>query len=359
MKKPTLILTSEFPPLPGGIGNHAYNLSKYLQQFGYNVTVISDYRNRAEDTVFDQQQAFKIVRINRNIATYLNRILIAFSLAKSHQTIIASGKFSLWLGAFLSLFFSNKKYISVIHGSELKAGGNISQRLTRWSLKRFDKHITVSNFTKRKTLEIHPNIDVTVINNGIELDSFSKEIHQPLSQVHLITVGNLTQRKGQQNVIKALPLLKEKFSNIHYHCVGIFSEKERLESLAKQLDITENITFHGALSNDDKNTLLQKSTIFMMLSEQVKNDIEGFGIAVLEANALGLPAVGSINSGVEDAVKDRFSGRLVNPHQLEDIVSAISDIIENYAIYSENAHEWARRFDWNIIIKNYIDLIES
>src|SRR5690606_23857699 len=105
LKKNTLILTSEFPPLPGGIGNHAYNLSKHLQQSGYNVTVITDYRNRMEDDVFDQQQAFKIVRIKRNITTYLNRILKAFSLVKSYQIIIASGKFSLWLGAFLSLFF--------------------------------------------------------------------------------------------------------------------------------------------------------------------------------------------------------------------------------------------------------------
>lgn len=354
-----LILTSEFPPLPGGIGNHAFNLSKYLQQSGYAISVITDYRNRAEDAVFDQQQDFKIIRIKRNPVTYLNRIIKGFSQVKKNETVIASGKFSLWLGALLRLFFAKKKYIAVLHGSELKAGGSFTQGFTKWSLSRFDKHIAVSNYTKNALLQIHPQLAITVINNGIEWKQYPNKLQPQNQSIQLITVGNLTQRKGQQNVIKALPLLKKSFADIHYHCVGIPSQKDHFSVLAKQLDVLKNLTFHGALSENDKNECLQKSSVFMMLSEKAGNDFEGFGIAVLEANALGLPAIGSKESGIADAIKDGFSGKLVHPHQPEEIRDALLEITANYDTFSKNAQEWAGNFNWKMVVKKYIEVIES
>ena len=50
-----LIVASEFPPLPGGIGNHAYNLASNLVSLGYEVTVIADHRDSIADEVkFDK-----------------------------------------------------------------------------------------------------------------------------------------------------------------------------------------------------------------------------------------------------------------------------------------------------------------
>lgn len=358
MNKRLLILTSEFPPLPGGIGNHAFCLATYLQQSGYEITVVSDYRGRENDDAFDTNQSFRITRIKKNAFRYGSRILMGWSHAKMQHAIIASGKFSLWLGAFLSVIYPNKKFIAVLHGSELKAGGKMGQFLTRWSLKRFDRYIAVSEFTKNKTLEILPKLTIMVINNGIQLERYLadyKSLEEPLS---LITVGNLTFRKGQQHVIKALPLLLERFPSIHYNCVGIPTEKKRLVELASSLGVMDAITFHGALLEDEKVKLLQKNTVFIMLSDIIGNDFEGFGIAILEANALGLPAIGSKNSGIEDAIHDNYSGKLVDPYRPEDIANALQEIIENYKVYSENALKWATLFDWQTIIKKYIDVIE-
>ena len=84
-KKRILVLSSEFPPLPGGIGNHAYFLSKYLKKNGFEVTVVSDHRSEIEDIEFDALQQFNIFRIKRNKWTYFNRIKKAFYLAKRNQ----------------------------------------------------------------------------------------------------------------------------------------------------------------------------------------------------------------------------------------------------------------------------------
>lgn len=347
------MITSEFPPLPGGIGNHAFLLSKYLQKNEFEVSVMCDFRLEKEDLEFDTKQHFKVYRTKRNPLTYINRIRKAFLLAKKKDVIICSGKFSLWLGGFLKLFFSNKKFVAVIHGSELKAGVKISQFATKWSLSRFDKLIAVSEFTKQYALSVNKNLKIEVINNGIEITQKIEEFKKS-EILSLVTVGNLTFRKGQQNVIKALPLLKEKFSDIHYHCVGIPTEKEKFSELAKSLNVLENITFHGILSDSQKNKIIQESSVFVMLSQIVNNDFEGFGIAVLEANHLGLPAIGSKNSGIADAIKDGFSGILVNPENPTEIVNALSEILNNYDVYSENALQWSKKFDWDNIIKKYI-----
>ena len=54
---------------------------------------------------------------------------------------------------------------------------------------------------------------------------------------------------------------------------------------AKKLNIQDNIVIHGALSDEELNKLLNKCKIFIMLSENLDNgDVEGFGIAIIEAN---------------------------------------------------------------------------
>lgn len=351
-----LLITSEFPPLPGGIGNHALLLSKYFHENKYELTVLTDYRSKLEDDTFDSKQKFKIVRIKRYIFTYLDRFKKAFYLAKKSGTIISSGKFSLWVGAILKLFFNSKKYIAVLHGSEIKAGNLFVQKLTKWSLSQYDTLIAVSNFTREYALKVNPNLEINVINNGIEIDSIPERTISN-NKINLVTVGNVTYRKGQQNVIKALPLLKNYFPDIHYHCIGIPTEEVAFSTLAKNLNVEENITFHGKLNDFEKKQLLNESTVFIMLSDIVKNDLEGFGIAILEANILGIPAIGSNNSGIADAIKDGFSGRLVDPHNPIEILEALEILLKSYVDFSKNATSWAQKFDWRSIIKQYINII--
>lgn len=354
-----LIITSEFPPLPGGIGNHAFLFSKYLQKNGFEVSVLSDFRCEEKDLAFDEKQDFTIYRIKRNRFTQLNRIRKAISLFKHNDVVVCSGKFSLWVGGMLNVFFSNKKFIAILHGSELKAGSFFSQKLTKKCLKHFDDVIAVSEFTKQFALAINPNMNIEVINNGFEMGAFEAFSKVSPSTLELVTVGNLTFRKGQQNVIKALPFLRDKFPDVHYHCVGIPTEKEKFSELAQSLGVLDHITFYGILSDEERNRIIQKSSVFLMLSQRIKNDFEGFGIAVLEANSLGIPAIGSKDSGISDAIKNNYSGILVNQNNPEEIQNAVIEIMKDYSRYSQQAREWSSHFDWSNIIKYYIKTIKD
>ena len=359
--KKIVIIASEFPPQPGGMGNHAYHLAKYFHDSNIETAVITNFRNQKEDIAFDRKQLFNVYRIKRNLFTKINRIWKAFYIAKRNDTIIYSGKYSLWTGGLLQIIFPRKKHIAVLHGSEIRAGGNFSQALTQWSLKRFDAIIAVSRFTRDIAIKFNPNLKIDVINNGFTIPLNSTEIRMGKIDASpvLVTVGNLTKRKGQHNVIRALPILQKLYPRIHYHCVGIPTDKQLLTKLAASLHVEKNVTFHGALASKDATSILKQSDVFCMLSDVLENgDFEGFGIAILEANALGLPAIGSNNSGIADAISMGFSGELVNSKDSQEILTALSKIMDDYHEYSANAISWSTNFSWDLIGKKYFEIIE-
>ena len=361
-----LIVSSEFPPQPGGIGNHAYNFAKQLQLNDCNITVLTDTRseNGLEEQQFDTKLPFKVVRIKRHriiLFTYLKRIFTYRSLVIKSSMVLASGKFSLWMVG-LDPLLKNKKKQAVIHGSELNLKG-FAKKLTDKALLNFNKIIAVSNYTK--SLIAHLNLsNVAVISNGFNIEISTNErstnkVGKQAENPILITVGNVTERKGQLNVIKALPLLKEKYPNIHYHIVGIPTMQQEFQVIAEKLNVAEQITFHGLVAEQKKQQLLQESTIFVMLSTKtLSGDVEGFGIAIIEANAFGLPAIGSNTSGIVDAIKNGVSGKLVDPKSKVAILNAVTEICNNYNNYASNAKVWSDQFEWEVIIKKYLKAFE-
>jgi len=363
-KKNILLVSSEFPPQPGGIGNHAFQLSSHLQKNNFQVTVITDSRskNGGEEITFDSRNEFQIKRVSITSPRwimYLKRIISLFSEIKKNEIIIATGKFSLWTVAFASLFYK-KKYIAVIHGTEVNFQNKYLKYLTNRSLKKFDKVIAVSNFTKSLVSELHLK-NIHVIPNGIDLQ-VQKEIETITlkGKPSLITVGNVTERKGQANVIKMLPTLIKNFPNIHYHCVGIPTQKEDFLQLAKHLKVENHITFHGKVSDRNLHQLLKNSDIFVMLSNVTKTgDVEGFGIAILEANYFGLPAIGSVNCGIEDAIVNGETGYLIHNKNEKSFNDSIEKIMNGYSFYSEKSKEWAENHHWGKIIQEYIKIIEN
>ena len=365
-----LLVTSEFPPLPGGIGNHALNLARELQAAGYVVVVHTE--SRAEDGTleknFDQNSGLRVLRVRRHrfFPVTIWRRLILYkigirSLPKKRTTVIASGKFSLWLAGISSLFFI-RTYVAVLHGVDVNLRHAWLNRFTYWCLRRFDLLIAVSNFTREVMLSHDSKLRIAVINNGFSPPFDLAGLPSPppiLGNPSLVTVGNVSYRKGQHNVIRALPLLASRFPEIHYHIVGIPTRQAELEKLAEDLDVAGRVTFYGAVSDEELGRILQGSKVFCMLSDRdAQGDFEGFGIAILEANYLGIPAIGAGNSGIADAIKAGLNGQLVDPHDAGSILEGLTNILEDYPSYSRQARQWAEQFRWSEVIRHYLALIK-
>ena len=105
--------------------------------------------------------------------------------------------------------------------------------------------------------------------------------------------------------------------------------------------------------------MLENSDIFVMPSVIYKKSIEGFGIAFIEAAAYGKPSIGGIFGGESDAILEGKTGYLCDGNNLNEIYDSLIKILKDdqYKKFGQNALEFSKNFNWNKIIKKYIELI--
>ena len=145
-----------------------------------------------------------------------------------------------------------------------------------------------------------------------------------------------------------------------YNIVGRLADTSKVKDLFEDEKLKAHVKVHGPVSNEEMHKVLDDSQIFILLSEiQSDGDFEGFGIAVIEANYFGLPAIGSKNSGLEDAICNGVSGVLVDPHDPDEVSTAIQTIKSDYEKFSGGARQWAMEHHWSKIIQRYIKAIEG
>ncbi len=347
----------------GGIGSQAFNIYKELSKNNYTISIIAPFaKSELEEGIIDNKD--RIFRYSTNpLFKILSIILSIIKLLLKNRSsiIIASGQLPVIIIGNL-LYIIKCKSIAIIHGHESIMGKIIRKKIFSFSIKQYDRVIAVSSFSKNIIKATISQLDVSVINNGIDINRFKKfpKNKKKINGVRLLTIGSLTERKGQKNIINALPLLRNKFGNVFYQMVGAPVLSNEYENLASSCGVQKLIKIHSVLPDDLMVDVIYDSNIFIMLSNNlISGDVEGFGIAILEANYFGLPAIGSKNCGIEDAICDRKTGRLINPNNPNELVEAINDVLENYKNYSEEAKKWALSNDWSIRSKAYLKMISE
>lgn len=370
-----LIVASEFPPGPGGIGNHAFSLSKALAKSGLEVFVATDadYVDKADVLAFDGRLPanLHVTRTHRQgCKTYVNRIRNVYNLVKANRIglVVFSGKFPLWICAILKVFGVRYKSMAVLHGSEVRISGFLPRLLTNYGISSADFLVPVSSFTYSLLPGKLQKKPFVIIENGIDLGEFAQiendmehsELTLKGSPV-LLTVGNVTPRKGQHRVIRALPTLLAQYPGLHYHMVGLPSFQKEFELLAEQLGVAKSVTFHGRLpSRSDLGKAYSLADCFVILSEnQADGDVEGFGIVILEANYFGVPSLGAKGCGIADAVDDGVSGCLADGDDAADILAQLDKILNNKATYKTGAVKWAKDHDWDVVVEKYLNAIDG
>lgn len=350
-----VVVSSELPPGPGGIGNHAHGLANKLASRAHEIVVYAPIRSgfqklSAEKTLYEfhgYPLSWKPLR----------RLCFMFwsirSMKPEVDWLIFTGLSSQIIGFLLSLVVGGK-YMSILHGHEILMASGFRRRvLTKFILK-VESVVAVSNYAASLLKMKGIQRPIHVIPNGINTEGALLNKAKPGSSLRLITVGSITPRKGQLNVVQCLPDLCEKFGHVEYHMVGMLNEASAVESSARRLGVTACLFIHGVVGDEERDRLVRDADIFIMLSERQPNgDVEGFGIAILEANSLGLPAIGSKGTGIEDAINNGFSGFLVDPHNSTEITERILDILDNYSTMSANAISWAKDHDWDIVCSKY------
>lgn len=321
-----LIMASEFPPGPGGIGTHAYQLSLHLAKLGWNVEVLSAQEHAAPHQIaaFNAQLPITLHSVQgtgvRKAVGYLD------CLHKlSPDLMLASGLRPLWYASMQSRI----PYIAMLHGRELRFGGMLQQPITRRALQRAACVVPVSKYTNQQMIKmgITPR-RMQVIPNGGDAARFTPADCQS-PRPTLLTVGSVSQRKGQDIVIRALPRILEALPDAVYQIAGAPFGAEELASLAHQAGVWDHVDLLGIVPPEQLVDLYRCCDVFIMTSRHTRDDFEGYGIAVIEAALCGKPAIVSAGSGLEEAVIDGITGIVVPQDSPDAAAQAVITLLSN------------------------------
>ena len=202
-------------------------------------------------------------------------------------------------------------------------------------------NICVSTYTSNKLKSMSPNSDIKVLTNFVDNKKFYpakniqdlKNKHDINTRISLICICRLIERKGVDDLLSAISELKKNNNrNIVLNICGSGPELKNLKLLSRNLGVEDLVVFHGFTEEKTMLELLQASDVFVMPNKTIDGDLEGFGLVFLEAGACGLPVIGGRSGGVVDAIEDGFSGYLVEPGKITDLVSKLDRLITDSAL---------------------------
>jgi len=206
--------------------------------------------------------------------------------------------------------------------------------------------------------------NVEVIPNGIDLERF-KNLNRQESRKKLgfngeyiiMTVGRLEKVKGIDCLLKAMTTGELPRINYRLLIIGDGSERKNLESLTEKLGLKDRVKFLGQVPNKRIPEHLAAADCFVFPSLS-----EGFGIAVLEARAAGLPIIATIRGGVVDIVQGGIHGLSINPDEPQSISGCISRIFSEKGLAQEliqKARVGLEKYDWQNISLRVLKLYEN
>ena len=149
----------------------------------------------------------------------------------------------------------------------------------------------------------------------------------------VVLIGNVTPRKGHESFIRAAELVIAKVPRVRFVIVGRevdppigSSFLAQMQTLVKERRLDEHVAFTGELTNASR-YLSDCNILCMPTIPWGTNPGEGFGLVLLEAMAVGLPAVATICGAPPEIIEHDVSGKLVPPGDSEAIAEAIVDLL--------------------------------
>ncbi len=345
-----LLITNEITKR-SGYGRVSLGLSNSLKKKGHEVVIVSRPSLPAP------------LSLKKNFLFFWVYILKLFKRKKelkSCDAILCIVESYALFTCFLS-WLLGKKFFVVVHGTYgvLFFRYKIYGFLQKLSYKYAEKIICVSNYTKEQILKYGDFKNLTVINNGVNLEEFASDKDSKKEQV-LMSLGAFKERKGFKWLIKALPEVIKEIPDLKCFIGGGKGVNkdyyDKVVKLAEDLGVSKNIEFFYNVSDEYIGDLYKKSKVFALTPISRKYNFEGFGLIYLEANAHGLPVVGMAGSGVEDAINDGYSGFLAKEKDVKDIANKIIKLFKDENLYqqiSQNATAWAKEHSWDVVVQDY------
>jgi glycosyltransferase involved in cell wall biosynthesis len=228
----------------------------------------------------------------------------------------------------------NIPYWVIVHGVDV---WNLSDLAKINGLAKADRIISVSQYTADRLIQeqaLDPE-KIIVLPNTFDASRFQiapkpqyllKKYNLTPDQSVILTIARLAgeeRYKGYDQIIRALPAIIKTIPNAHYLIGGKGGDRPRIEQLIKDLDLEDYVTLAGFIPDEELTDHYNLCDVFAMPSKG-----EGFGIVYLEALACGKPTIGGNQDGAIDALCNGKLGVLVDPDDLTEISTVITQILQ-------------------------------
>ncbi|GIU25992.1 glycosyltransferase [Shewanella schlegeliana] len=368
VKKRVLCVTSNYPRWHGDSTTpFVHHLAVSLKEFEWEVDVLAPhFIGAAREEVYDGvsvkrfryllpekaqticYQGGALMNLQKNHLNYLKLPLLVMCEWLAIMKLLMSGKYDLlhshWIlpqgfNGVLASIPLRIPHVITVHGSDAFAlKGKVLSQFKQFSLTHADAVTVNSSATQQQVLSIAPNLaNLNLIPMGVtraqptpnrceDLRNKYKVGNAPL----LIFVGRLVDVKGVDDLLNALSILKAQLSNIRLLILGEGPLRSALESLAKELNLVENVVFMGWIESNDIINYLTAADIFIGPSKSTKDgSVEAQGISFIEAMQAGTPVIASNVGGIVDVIQHEETGLLVEQGNPKQIAGSVLRLIQN------------------------------
>jgi len=266
----------------------------------------------------------------------------------------------------LARMLSNRP-LRVLHVQHMQFGGTKKDLLHRLQHARLAAWVSPLPWLAAQTRErtTIPPARIHVIPFGIDLGTFDtlpprvearRMLGLPEDVPVLGVVGRLDRGKGQEFLLRAAALLRDRGIPVHVLLVGEDTRGETqeygstLRRLAAELHISDSISFHGFSQSVLPAYAAMNCFVLTSLSET-------YGMVTIEAMAAGLPIVGTASGGTPEILRDGESGLLLPPRDAAALADTLAQLLsdpERMQRLGRNArHEAQNRFSHHLQCERY------
>lgn len=334
-----LLVTNDFPPRPGGIQAFVHQLA-VRQPPGTVVVYASTWRGAAK---FDAEQPFEVVREDTSVLLPTRSVgRRAVELARAYRCE------AVWFGAAAPLGLlahrlrgeaGVRRAVALTHGHEvgwaalpgarqllrrIGRGQDVVTYLGEYTRVRLAR--TLDGLTELRQLV--PGVDVDIYHpdvDGMEVRRRYGLADRPV----VVCVSRLVPRKGQDQLIRAMPELRRRVPGVALLIVGGGPDRARLARLARAHRVESEVVITGTVPAEELPAHYAAGDVYAMPCRTRKGglDVEGLGIVYLEASATGLPVVAGNSGGAPDAVREGETGYVVGGRDLAALTDRLATLL--------------------------------
>lgn len=278
--------------------------------------------------------------------------------------------------AVLPFLFSKPRVpcVTINHGQDVTLPVKIYQRYLPMVFKQLQGVISVSEATRQACIErgMNPEKGV-VLPNGVETRAKNEPPDKQSAKAQiekifgvdlsghslLLSVGRQVKRKGHVWFLNEV--LHKLKSNVFFLLIGDGPQHEAIIATRNKSSLKQKIVIAGKQPDPFLDMAYAAADLFIMPNIPVEGDMEGFGIVLLEANRVGVPAVASDLEGIKDVIKQGVNGYRVPNRNPQLFAETIDSVLENeLPELSVSAKEYVKNtFSWDSVVDNYVSFLKS